>query len=539
MRPLFDETAAACCGLALLFAAGRLGGQAQSATKREFVWSAPGQEILAPRFSPDGEAIALVTRAHGSPESKAEEANPRFGDPVVKVIDAHGNVICQAKYGWRPSLSPDHRRVVFSEQVKPITGLRGLASPMEGNAIRMYDCETKQTLKIADPRVGYLSSPFFSAEGGSIIYTNNEAINGSMGGAVGISAFDLRRNRDTILLDKKTVPTVPCRIGDSTQSKLTAFKCSSLRESGEPIPVSFPQIVYDISSLGNEVVALLGLPIPAAGDLFMSDRYDLSLVSVFPAARTILSLGKSEARRDETAFQPLAGDRVLLFSKYWKVFSTSSGAQLPDAVPRNTNSKCRYSPDLQYYLCPEGPKGYDADHFTLYRTADAKVLARLPKMEEVNEVVWSPTSSRFAVIGARAGEDMSKGHTEQIVVYSVRSISSLRQSQQPFSFCVVSHDTASRPAFLGFETENHAAIRAGGAVRRAYPIIRNVVPRSHADSAGIRDGDELRAIDGHDLVKQRDSARVRGPGVPVVLTIGRGDTTFDRVLIPESARACK
>jgi hypothetical protein len=113
------------------------------------------------------------------------------------------------------------------------------------------------------------------------------------------------------------------------------------------------------------------------------------------------------------------------------------------------------------------------------------------------------------------------------------------QSQRPVSFCVVSRDTTWRPAFLGFETENHARILATGRVRSSYPIIRNVVPRSLADSAGIRDGDELRAIDGHDLVKQRDSARVRGPGIPLVLRLGRGDTTFDRVLTPTAARPCK
>jgi hypothetical protein len=430
MRSLLDETTTVWCGLALLCGASRLSGQAQATAKREFIWSAPGQEILAPRFSPDGEAIALVTQAHESPETKAEKANPRFGDPVVMVIDAHGNVSCQAKYGWSPSLSPDHKRVVFAEQVKPITGMRPLAAQLEGNAIRMYDCETKETLNVADPHGGYLGSPFFSADGGSIIYTNNEAVNGSMGGAVGISAFDLRRKRDTILLDKKTVPAVPCRTGDSTQSKLTAFKCSSLGKSGGP--VNFPELVYDISPLGSEVVALLGLPIPAAGDFYMSDRYDMSLVSAFPGVHTMLSLGKSEAGRDNTALQPLSADRVLLFSQYWRVYSTVAGVQLPDAGPRNTNSKCRYSPDLQYYLCPEGPRGSDADHFTLYRTADAKMLARLAKMGEVYEALWSPTSSRFAVIGVRAGGEGSKRHTEQVVVYSVREIVGV--SHAPFAF---------------------------------------------------------------------------------------------------------
>ena len=101
-----------------------------------------------------------------------------------------------------------------------------------------------------------------------------------------------------------------------------------------------------------------------------------------------------------------------------------------------------------------------------------------------------------------------------------------------FSFCVVPSDTAWRAAYMGFETDNHARIRSTGTSLLSYPIIRDVAPHSPADSAGIRDGDELRAINGFDLVKQHDSARMHGPGVPVVLRIGRGDTTFERVVTP-------
>jgi hypothetical protein len=417
MRRSIVDTSVFRCGLALLLVASQLGCRGQATPRREFVWSAPGQEIFAPRFSADGEAIALVTRAHGSPLTESEKANPRFGDPVVKVIDANGNVTCEAKYGWDPSLSPDHKRVVYSEQVKPITGMRALAATMAGNAIRMYDCETRKTRKIADPQVGYLSSPFFSADGGTIIYTNDEAVNGAFAGAIGISAFDLQRGRDTILLQKKVLPAISCVAGDSTQSR---GKCALLAGLLDPTPVSFPQIVFKMSPLGNEVVALVGLPIPAVGDLYMTDRYDLSLVALFPRNRKILSLGKIKVGRDEATFQPLSRGRVLLFSQYWRSLSTSTGAQLREAGPRNANAECKYSPDLQYYLCREPLKGRDPDHFTLYRTSDAKVVVELPEMREVFESTWSPTSTRFVITGVPVDGETDKAHTEQLIVYSVR-----------------------------------------------------------------------------------------------------------------------
>src|SRR6185369_12418154 len=55
------------------------------------------------------------------------------------------------------------------------------------------------------------------------------------------------------------------------------------------------------------------------------------------------------------------------------------------------------------------------------------------------------------------------------------------------TFCVVPKDTSWRPVVFGFETENQVVMKRGSAIRRFYPIIRNVLPGSPADSAGIRD----------------------------------------------------
>jgi len=156
--------------------------QSQAPIKTELVWSRPGDQILTPGFSPDGNFLVVVTRAYwpdggdaeGLPESFLKKlaakakGNPRFADPVIKVIDLSGNVVCEVRYGWNPSLSRDDKRIVFSEQVKPISGFRELASPQAGNAIRLYDCGTKELTKIADPNIGYFDAPFFSPDGESI-----------------------------------------------------------------------------------------------------------------------------------------------------------------------------------------------------------------------------------------------------------------------------------------------------------------------------------------------------------------------------------
>lgn len=416
-----------CRCLVLLFVAGipSLNGQSALALRKELVWSAPGQEIATPQFSPDGNFIVLVTRAYwpdganaeGLPESffnkltAKAKADPRFADPVIKAIALTGKLVCEVQFGWNPSLSPDDKHVVFSEQVKPITGFRGLASPLAGNGIRMYDCGTKELTKIADPDTGYFANPFLSSDGGSIIYSQNEAVNGAFGGSVGIERFDLRENRKVVLVKKESVSAVPCPPAGSSQPGL----CS--RETN--LTGSFPQIVFHVAPVGGDLIALLGMPIPAPGDMYLSQDYDMNLVSVLPQQRTILSLGKRRAESwDNTTFQPASDGRILIFSQYWKLFSSTSGRPLEGLGSPNTKRKSIYSPDLTYYLCAEPPD--DPNHFVLYRTADGKRLDSLPKMSAAYEAVWSPESNRFAIVDLPTATAGATHYAEELVVYSVR-----------------------------------------------------------------------------------------------------------------------
>jgi hypothetical protein len=406
--------------------------QTQAPATQELVWPAPGDEIRSPQFSPDGNFVVLVTRAYWPDGGDAEglpdwffkslearaKADPRFADPVIKMISLAGRAVCEVRYGWNPSVSQDDKRVVFSEQLKPITGFRELASTQAGNGIRMYDCETSQLTKIADPQTGYLDMPFFSPDGGSVVYTENEAVNGAFGGPVGIAQFDLQQNRTITLLRKETVAAVPCPPPDSKPSGREAFECSEVKS----LTQSFPRIVFQAGPMGTDVLALLGRPVPSAGDMYLAQNYDMELASVLHGAQTLVPLGRrSMESDDDTSFQPASGDKVLIFSKYWKLFSVATGKPLADIGPRNTNLKSVYSPDLRYYLRAEAAEpGQDPDHFVLYRTADGKRLKSLRKMAYVYEAVWSPESNRFAIVGVPMTGASAMHHLEQLVIYSVR-----------------------------------------------------------------------------------------------------------------------
>lgn len=278
-----------------------------------------------------------------------------------------------------------------------------------------YSCVTEQTVDVADPRTGYLDRPLFSLDGSSIVYTMNEAVNGAYGGAVGVARFDLRQHRSVTLLEKHTVPAVPCPPAGSQGT--TPGICSR----PEYISRSFSDIVYDISSAGNEVIALWGRPIPAPGDIYLARKYDRSLVAVFPLQRAILSLGQMSSF-DAAALQAISNERVLVFSKYWKLFSTSNGQALPDVGPKNTELNSTYSPDLKYYLRPEaGKPDQDLSQLALYRTTDGAKLVSLPRMAEPYAAVWSPQANRFAMVGvAPTRARAARHHVEELLIYSIR-----------------------------------------------------------------------------------------------------------------------
>ena len=134
---------------------------------------------------------------------------------------------------------------------------------------------------------------------------------------------------------------------------------------------------------------------------------------------------------------------------------------------------------------------------------------------------------------------MAKPSLGVLVLVACLASTSARAQQDARSHCVTSRDAAWRPTFFGFETENGLARRRGVIVHRDYPILRNIVRGSPADSAGLRDGDQWIAIDGVDLALEHDSARVKGPGIPTRMTIKRGTQRFERTLVGVPMAGCR
>jgi len=413
--------------LTLIVYATTAASQSRLPIKRVLTWSQPGTEIDSVSFSRDGKFIAIVSRAHeadgdeaeGLPESyfrTMEERNrkdPRFADPIIKMIDLKGKTVCEVSFGWNPSISPDDKELAYSRQVKPITGLRVLAETEAGNDIQLFDCQTKRSMLIAAPDTGYLDDPSFVADGGALVYTENKAVNGAYAGAISVEQFDLRLNRKTTLLSENPVPATPCPPRNTPQQTHDSIICSQASNR----KTQFFSLIFHNDFSNDQVMVLLGTPLPSLPDFYMANQYDMNLVSLAPVLKVIFPFGKiALGRTNEISFQLASAQRVLVFSGYWKILSASTGIWLPGIGPKNTRQHSLYSPDLKYYLSFEPEE--DFDHLVLYETKTGKALVIFPRGVYATGATWSSDSKHFAIAMAPKGAAGLSYH-ENLTVYAI------------------------------------------------------------------------------------------------------------------------
>jgi WD40-like Beta Propeller Repeat len=417
----------------VLLSAASVIAQSQShiVPKKELAWSLPDNEIASPRFSPDGSLVALVSRVHWPDGDEAESLpesvfdkleqrrarEPRFADPIIRVIDLKGNQVCEARYGTNPSISPDNKSVVFSRQKKPLTGVRALAETQASNDIQLFDCEKKQARTIAEPLTGYFDDPIFLLDGHSIAYTVNEAVNGAMGGSVAIERAEMIGGQRDSLFKKEAKPAVACPTDGSTKTELTPFQ-STMCSQGTKLSSNFPTLVENLAMAGDKLLMLQAKPFPTAGDMYLASRYELSLATVFPKKDEVFSMAQADMNKLwETSFQPVANDEVLIFEKYWKPFSLETRNWLPETAPHNTNHRSIYSPNGEFYLAVE-PSREEPSRFTLYRTANGMKLFTSPTMASVFDLAWSRDCRRFAVV-VRPNGAPALAYREVLTIYSL------------------------------------------------------------------------------------------------------------------------
>ena len=118
------------------------------------------------------------------------------------------------------------------------------------------------------------------------------------------------------------------------------------------------------------------------------------------------------------------------------------------------------------------------------------------------------------------------------LILTVAVSGTLAAQREGQKFRVVPRDSSKTYLYTGYGYRAQGALGASGAVRHSYAVVTIVLPNSPAEVAGLHVGDEILSINGFDLVAQNDSAKFRGPGVPAVLRVRRGERIVQLSLTP-------
>lgn len=174
--------------------------------KPAWTYSESNTEIYSPEIF--GEEVAYVKKFHWPDGHDAEsypsayfdklrqraKKEPRFGDPRVVIHHLKTGKVEEVDYGWDPQLSKDEGFLVYAKQIKPMAGLRQVASSFFGNSIVLFDRKNNKSLVLAQPKNSeiYFSKPVFSIDQKKVIFELNAKANGAWGAPVGVSEVRIK-----------------------------------------------------------------------------------------------------------------------------------------------------------------------------------------------------------------------------------------------------------------------------------------------------------------------------------------------------------
>ncbi|MDO7846775.1 hypothetical protein Q5H92_10435 [Hymenobacter sp. M29] len=365
---------------------------------KDFSWQQPNRSILQPAFSHSGRELAFVQQFHipdgdeseqreGVAESRLAKvaSNQRLADPVVSILHIATQRIDSVDYGWDPSFSPGDSLLAYAYQHTPISGKRVLAETLKGNSIRVYERRARKRVTIALPKQGYLLQPAF-ANPNTLWYQQGNAINGSYGGGTGISQYNLRSKRDSVV--------------EAPQKHYGYF---NIIGSFHPVPRGLAYVVWQAADKGFE-------------SNWMANEYDASLKSRSGLLHQFKKMPFKNV--DSRVAITSTGDVVYLddqhsLRKEKNYFYQYHGAVIVSRklFPEEYH-EAYLSPNGRYALvCTYENTAYLLDIATLKKTP-----MELPVDTEVFNAVWSDTSERLVVVQSTSGASQD---TDVLSVFTI------------------------------------------------------------------------------------------------------------------------
>jgi hypothetical protein len=346
-------------------------------------------ELHSPQFSADNSQLLFVRKRHTPDGHEAElfsekelrrfekqaEANARFADPEIMLMNLADKGMQYIDYGWDPAFSHDQTKIVYAHQKNPISRYRILAATLAGNEIREYDRARKETAVVAQPASGYLAAPR-PAENGTIFFALSEAIGGAYGGDVGVGAFDPATGKQTVLY-------------------------KPIKEYG------FYHWVKEFAVRDGQCLALRLRPLDAGSSTYTADSYAYELVDAATGA-LLHSWGAHGIGGKVSADFRMCPHGPEIYDGAWRALDKS--APMPPAG------------------AGAGFSSPDCAHVAAFSQAEATIFSSRGEIERrwrapkgsIQSLTWSPDSSRVVLVISHGGWE-EKFQFDELVILPVKT----------------------------------------------------------------------------------------------------------------------
>ena len=167
--------------------------------------------------------------------------------------------------------------------------------------------------------------------------------------------------------------------------------------------------------------------------------------------------------------------------------------------------------------------------FVLYQGAEVPLYEQQPP--EIGAVVEESPAERA---GIRPGDLILQVSGRPVQTWMDLQLAVLPRAGRELELVVRGGDGAQRTALLTPEAEGQFRLGEIGVMPQMHPQVRSIVPGEPAERAGIRAGDAILAVDGEPVENQGQLIATinASAGVPLTLTIRRGDALVDTMVTP-------
>jgi hypothetical protein len=307
--------------------------------------------------------------------SELLKKNDRVEDPEIMLMDLADKSARFIDYGWTPAFSRDQAKIVYARQKNSTAGLRVLAATLAGNDILQYDLALRESVPVAQPSTGYLSGPL-PGEDDWVAFALSDAVNGAYGGDIGVGSADPQTGKQSVLY-------------------------KPVKEHG------LHHLVRKFAVRDGKCLVLRLRPLTAGH--YLADKYVCELVEA-ASGEMLHSWGEHRLGGDPPADFRICPSGPEIYDNGWQGLPADRRASARLPKPGVSSPDCARVAVI------------DARTVTIFSPRGEPERRWRASGGKIQEIVWSPDSSRIALVISHGMEFNEKFKFDELLILAVNDM---------------------------------------------------------------------------------------------------------------------